>query len=450
MMSSRRRRGSTRCELRDALREAVAHHVLASQFDGRIAFRHALLREAVYDDLLPGEHRRAAPAPGPRAGGAAAPARRASALDQAAEIAHHFDAAGDQPAALRTAIRAALTAERVHAEGEAAVFYERALVLWDRVDDPEALAGCDHVDLLARAANAHQFDYSRCIHLLKRALRRDRPGAPSPAAPRCCWSASARRAGTRGKGQIALEAWDAALALLPVEPPSEERAQLLAAKAGGLMLWGRYARRAARWPTRRWRSPTRSAPAASGSTRSTRRASACAAAARPRAGSRRSARRWRWPAPTATSTSCCAPTSTSPTRCTSRATRTRARKLLIQGRKRGPGARPPRELAGDPAGRDRLRPGLLGRGRRARPARARARHAGHDARLLRADAGVAVARPRRQRRRARAPGDRARPRRALLRAAVARADHRDARGPGAARAQHRRRARRDPDRAWSG
>src|SRR4051794_28408822 len=226
-------------ELRDALREAVAHHVLASQFDGRIAFRHALLREAVYDDLLPGEHAelhlRLATVLEDRLAGTPCVG-----LDQAAEIAHHFDAAGDQPAALRTAIRAALTAERVHAEGEAAVFYERALVLWDRVVDPEALAGCDHVELLTRAARAHQFDYSRCIHLLKRALSElDHEAEPGRAALLLERLGKARW--NSGKGQIALEAWDAALALLPARPPSEERAQLLAAKAAGLMLWGRYA-----------------------------------------------------------------------------------------------------------------------------------------------------------------------------------------------------------------
>jgi ATP/maltotriose-dependent transcriptional regulator MalT len=225
-------------ELRDALREAVAHHVLVSQFDGRIAFRHALLREAVYDDLLPGEHgelhlrlarvleRRLDTVP-------------CVGFDQAAEIAHHYDAAGDQPAALRTAVRAGATAERVHAEGEAAVFYERALVLWDRVEHPELLAGCDHIGLLARAAGAHAFDYSRCIHLLKRALEEiDQQAEPARAALLLERLGKARW--NSGKGQIALEAWDAALALLPAEPPSEERAQLLAAKAAGLMLWGRY------------------------------------------------------------------------------------------------------------------------------------------------------------------------------------------------------------------
>ncbi|MBV9606085.1 MAG: AAA family ATPase, partial [Solirubrobacterales bacterium] len=41
--------------LHQALREAVAEQVLVAGEDGRLAFRHALLREALYDDLLPGE-----------------------------------------------------------------------------------------------------------------------------------------------------------------------------------------------------------------------------------------------------------------------------------------------------------------------------------------------------------------------------------------------------------
>ena len=50
-----------------------------------------------------------------------------------AGIAHHYFAAGDQPAALAASVRAAEAAENVHAYGEAAALYERALELWDRV-----------------------------------------------------------------------------------------------------------------------------------------------------------------------------------------------------------------------------------------------------------------------------------------------------------------------------
>jgi DNA-binding CsgD family transcriptional regulator/tetratricopeptide (TPR) repeat protein len=225
--------------LRDALREAVAHHVLATQADGLIAFRHALLREAVHDDLLPGEHAelhlRLA-----RVLDARVECHSCVGLDRAAEIAHHYDAAGDQPEALRTAVRAAETAERVHAEGEAARFYERALELWERVDDAQERIGCDHVALLARAANAHIGDHGRSIVLAKRALQELDPEA-EPERAALLLERLGKARWNQGKGQIALEAWDQALGLLPPHPPTEERALLLAAKAGGLMLWGRYA-----------------------------------------------------------------------------------------------------------------------------------------------------------------------------------------------------------------
>ena len=41
--------------LQAALREAVAEHVLVAADDGQLMFRHALLREALQHDLLPGE-----------------------------------------------------------------------------------------------------------------------------------------------------------------------------------------------------------------------------------------------------------------------------------------------------------------------------------------------------------------------------------------------------------
>jgi DNA-binding CsgD family transcriptional regulator len=225
--------------LRDALREAVAHHVLVTHADGNIAFRHALLREAVHDDLLPGEHADLHLRLG-RVLDARVECHSCVGLDRAAEIAHHFDAAGDQPAALRTAVRAGETAERVHADGEAAAFYERALELWERVDDAQELIGIDHIELLARAANTHVRDHGRAIVLAKKALAEiDEESDPCRAAlvlerlGKARWS--------QGKGEIALQAWDKALELLPADPPSEERARLLASKAGGLMLWGRYA-----------------------------------------------------------------------------------------------------------------------------------------------------------------------------------------------------------------
>ncbi len=47
--------GSDPRELREAIREAVAAQLVVADDEGRYAFRHALLREVVVDDLLPGE-----------------------------------------------------------------------------------------------------------------------------------------------------------------------------------------------------------------------------------------------------------------------------------------------------------------------------------------------------------------------------------------------------------
>ena len=107
--------------------------------DERYGFRHALLREVVYDDLLPGErtelHAALARALENRIEGGEGGAH------VTAQAAHHWAAAGDQPQALAAAVRAALAAERVNAFGEAQALFERALGLWERVEDPERLAG---------------------------------------------------------------------------------------------------------------------------------------------------------------------------------------------------------------------------------------------------------------------------------------------------------------------
>ncbi|HEX2084456.1 MAG TPA: AAA family ATPase, partial [Solirubrobacteraceae bacterium] len=126
--------------LREALREAAASGLLVPDEDGRYAFRHALLREAVVDDLLPGErselHLALAEALERRLDDA-----DGASVDPAAEVAHHYAEAGDRPRAFAAALRAASDAEKVHANGEAAALLERALELWHRVPDPEQVAG---------------------------------------------------------------------------------------------------------------------------------------------------------------------------------------------------------------------------------------------------------------------------------------------------------------------
>src|SRR5215217_1777677 len=81
-------------ELRALVREAAESNVIVADERGRYQFRHALLREVVHDDLLPGEHAELHLALA-RALEAQAPDAGADAI-VAAGIAHHYLSAGCQ------------------------------------------------------------------------------------------------------------------------------------------------------------------------------------------------------------------------------------------------------------------------------------------------------------------------------------------------------------------
>jgi DNA-binding CsgD family transcriptional regulator/tetratricopeptide (TPR) repeat protein len=156
----------------------------------------------------------------------------------AAGIAHHYLSAGDQPAAFAAAVRAADKADEVHAHGEAATLYERALQLWSRVPDPEALAGIDHATLLCRAAAAHH-DKPRAEALYEAALSEiDETAEPYRAADLLESLANVRWG--LGAAERSLATLERGLALLPADDGSAERALLLGLRAKFLMLRGRH------------------------------------------------------------------------------------------------------------------------------------------------------------------------------------------------------------------
>jgi len=232
--------GLESAELRDALREAVASHIVVTLPDESYAFRHALLREVVYDDLLPGERTDL------HAALAGELEERIEGGEHGAHItaqaAHHWAAAGDQSRALAAATRAALAAERVNAFGEAQALFERALALWERVDHPEQLAGLEEVELLRRAASAadQAGDPSRQEALLRRALSLvDAEADPGRAAllherlSQSLWS--------QHEQDASIEAMTHGLALFPEGAQSPERAKLLSQLAKRRMLQGRLA-----------------------------------------------------------------------------------------------------------------------------------------------------------------------------------------------------------------
>jgi DNA-binding CsgD family transcriptional regulator/tetratricopeptide (TPR) repeat protein len=223
--------------LREALREAAAGHVITADDEGNYGFRHALLREVVHDDLLPGEHTELHLALA-RALEHRMRAQGGSAR-LAAGIAHHYLSAGDQPAAFAAAVRAADKADEVHAHGEAATLYERALQLWSRVPDPEALAGIDHATLLSRAADAHH-DKHRAEALYEAALSEIDETADRHRAADLLERLANVRWGL-GAAERSLATLERGLALLPdAQDCSAERAMLLGLRAKFLMLRGRH------------------------------------------------------------------------------------------------------------------------------------------------------------------------------------------------------------------
>jgi len=223
--------------LRDALREAIDGHVVVVDEDGAYRFRHALLREVMEDDLLPGErselHLTLARALEHRLD------ERADAQLTAA-VAHHFGGSGDRPAALAAAVRAATAAERVHAYGEAAALLDRALELWDRVPDAEERAGVDRVSVLARAADAAGAlgDPGRQLALLEAAFAGLGP-QPDPASAARILASIARAQRHLNRSEASIATLERALELVGDGDPSA-RAELLAGLARALMIVDRY------------------------------------------------------------------------------------------------------------------------------------------------------------------------------------------------------------------
>ena len=166
-----------------ALREAVAHLVLVPDAapDGTAgyAFRHALLREAVYEDLLPGERVRLHAAYATRLSSS----RSADGRGAAAAVAHHAMAAHDLQLALGASIRAARDAQASRAPAEALVHLTQALSIWDAVDDAQATTGMSRVALGLETASAaaDAGDTARAVALAAAAV--DRAEQPDDGRP---------------------------------------------------------------------------------------------------------------------------------------------------------------------------------------------------------------------------------------------------------------------------
>jgi DNA-binding CsgD family transcriptional regulator/tetratricopeptide (TPR) repeat protein len=223
--------------LDQALRAAVAHQLLVTRpgEDG-YEVRHALLGEVIAADLLPGERARL------HAGYARALTDQpelagVSTAVAAAELAVHWDAAGEPTQALPARVNAGMAAERGNAFTEAHKHFARALELWGQVPDPGRPAGLDRAGLLARTADvaAYSGAVQRAVELLEDALAQvDSAVEPGRAAELLGRLGDHRR--VAGDEAGALAAFEQAERLLAGKPPSAERARVLAAYAFALLV----------------------------------------------------------------------------------------------------------------------------------------------------------------------------------------------------------------------
>ncbi|MFG2297359.1 AAA family ATPase [Streptomyces sp. NPDC048603] len=246
----------TEDELLDALRAAVGANILLATPDGDgYRFRHSLVREAVSDDLLPGErarvNRRYAEA-------LEADDTLVRAEERIIRLASYWYCAGDPAKALPTALDASVAARRRHAYTEQLSLLERALDLWDSTPDEirDALrpadyteayppCGCDpatplqRLDLLAEATVAARLggERERALKHTKVALRSLEGATADLDLLRAAWfwTERSRLVASLARG----DGWEelgTAQGLVKGLPPSQVHAEVLVRAAGWGML----------------------------------------------------------------------------------------------------------------------------------------------------------------------------------------------------------------------
>ncbi|MDX6256781.1 MAG: hypothetical protein QOJ11_3115 [Frankiales bacterium] len=221
-------------ELYAALREAVERHQLVVDDAGRgYAFRHALTRDVVYKDMLPGERGAIHLAYGEAL--SADPDLAGPGTVIAATLAYHWYAALDLPRALEASVGAAQVAASTAAYAEAQRHLERALEIWPRVPDAVQRTGTTLVELLGQAGvaafKAGQVDRALTQLDLSLAAIPAQGGDPERAV------ALERRAAvlhTLGQELAAAADLRQALALVGPDGPADRRASLLAHLAHAL------------------------------------------------------------------------------------------------------------------------------------------------------------------------------------------------------------------------
>jgi DNA-binding NarL/FixJ family response regulator len=229
--------GLEAAEYDNAVREAVARQLLVPDGESGLAFRHALLREAIYNDLLPGErtrlHWRLAEL-------LSDDERLAHVPGSAAELALHALASHDVPVAFHASVQAADEAWKLAAPAEAHRHFDQALSLWERVSEPEKLSGMSRGKLGFKSAisAADSGQVSQAAKQLQRLVKHLEADEEPDLVLLC-----------RVKERLAYFLLDidqddeavamaaAAVDVLPAVPPRWERARALATHARTLLIF---------------------------------------------------------------------------------------------------------------------------------------------------------------------------------------------------------------------
>lgn len=229
--------GLDEAALDEALREAVSRQLLSTDAAGGYVFRHALLQEAIYSDLLPGERTRLHGVYVELLRRADQPWGRGSAAD----LAYHSLAGHDLAAALQALEQAAAEADSVAAPAEALRHLEEALALWDRVPDAETLVGQPRwrLGMRAAAAASGSGEYARAVALARAAASTvdiaEQPLATAEIYERLTYYLL-EISGHNDAAELGAES----VRLVPAEPPTKLRATVTSGHARTLLNVDRY------------------------------------------------------------------------------------------------------------------------------------------------------------------------------------------------------------------
>ena len=139
-------------EVDTSLREALNANVVVPTGE-HLMFRHGLLRQALYDDLLPDERIRIHGELASTLQARVDADSEAAGIDTWGPLAYHWAAAHALPEAFVASLQAGLAAG-LYGGLEAIAHLERALALWARVPEPERLGGIAKAEIFRRLAEA--------------------------------------------------------------------------------------------------------------------------------------------------------------------------------------------------------------------------------------------------------------------------------------------------------